>query len=149
MYVIHTNTIALKRESSHYFRTKIIEIENEQVSDRTVMEIIEHSCITYGSSYVGRRDFSAKVLQSKHKLPISIHPKRGIYFLPTSSLQHPNCMWINYFHIEGYYGEDQLTVLILSNGSKLYIESTYNQFDMQMKRTSQVIAQLVKQLYVH
>lgn len=148
MYVIHANTVALKRENSRYFRTKIIEVDNEQISDLAVMQIIEHSCITYGSSYIGRRDFSAKVLQSKNKLPISIHPKRGIYFLPTLSLQNPKCMWINYFHIEGYYRVDDLTVLILSNGSKLYIETSYNQFDMQMKRTSQVIAQLVKQLYV-
>lgn len=148
MYVINTNTIALQRESLGYFRTKIIESDSAKTSSFSIIDILDRSCNVYGSSYVGRRDFASYVLQSNQKLPIPVYPERGIYFMPTSSQQNPKCIWVSYYHIESYRSEGKLTALRLSNQQQLYIDITYKQFDNQMKRTSHVIAQIVKPLYL-
>lgn len=148
MYVINPNTIALQRANLGYFRTKIIELNASKTSQFSISEILKHSCNVYGSSYVGRRDFSSYVLQSNYKLPIPIYPEGGVYLLPTSSQQNPNCIWLSYYHIENYRSEGKLTALQLSNQQQMYIDVTYKQFDNQMKRTSQVIAQLIKPFYL-
>lgn len=143
-YIISNKTLAITSIESNYYRTKIYEEDDVIYSKESPLTIIENSCLHYGSSLQGRKDASKHILKSNSKLPITITPHHKLFILPTKSHRNKECVWFSYYHVEDYIKiEDRLAVL-LSNYNVMNINISFNQFDMQMKRTSQLIAYYFK-----
>ena len=66
-------------------KAKAIENNEEYIIDNNSLEIMEHSCEYFGSSYEGRKEGTKKLLGITHKSPIIVEESRKIIFFPTTS----------------------------------------------------------------
>ena len=143
VYIITEQTKAILAEGSGYYRTRILEGNTEKVSIHRPLQIINYSCIVYGSSYEGRRTPVKRILHSASKLPIPVNVEKGIYMVPTASVKNKECVWVSYQHIDTYKQlEDEKLYITFRDGTGIIVPTSKNAFDMQFKRTSQVIVQM-------
>ena len=148
-YIITVDTKAIMHKDSNYYRTLILEGKEEKKSQATVLEILNRNCLDYGASFKGRRETSSYYLHSNNKLPIAVHPAKGIYFFPTASLTNKDCVWLAYHHIKRIIKSEDKTYVLFHDGTGIYINSSYYTVDNQKKRTSELIVQLNRdQLFV-
>ncbi|SRR5690606_18676355 len=146
-YIINQRTQAITSIETNYYRTIIYEENDIIYETATPMEILAESCLYYGSAYEGRKELSRKILKSNSKLPFVIDPDLGIFFMPTTSHRNHSCAWFSYFHIKDFIQLQDKLAVKLNNDQIIYVNVSQNQFDQQMKRTSQVIAYFYK-LYI-
>lgn len=140
VYKINKDTLMIINENTGYYRTRVIEKNGEFRLTESPLQIIESSCTKYGAAYEGRRETVNKILNSKTKLPIPVHPKKGIYLMPTRSFRNEKFSLISFFHVKKFIGIDKKTYVTFENNLSYYVSITALQFDLQMKRTGQVIA---------
>lgn len=139
-YIINEKTQALTFIESNYYRTKIYEEDDIIYKKETPLMILENSCLHYGSSLDGRKQAAKRILNMNSKLPVSIKPHGGLFFLPTTSHRNKECVWFSYSHVDDYWEYEDKLAVILNNKQVIFVDISYNQFDLQMKRTSQIIA---------
>lgn len=101
-------------------RSCVYEYDNKFIVNKSCLQIIERSCLFFGSSYEGRRNASCSLLNTLHKVPIIIEESSEIIFFPTTSSRNPDCIWISYNNFEGVDKIDK-------HYSKLYFKEN-NQF---------------------
>ena len=103
--------------------SRIIENNESYVVNVTPMQILEHSCEYFGSSFNGRKDGTKKLLGITHKSPIIIEESRKIIFFPTTSPERTDCIWINLEKINKYYKSSQKKSIIeFKNGDIIEFE---------------------------
>lgn len=139
-YIVNEKTQAITSINSDYYRTKIYEENDIIYATEAPMTILEKSCLHYGSSFEGRREVAKQILNTNSKLPVAIKPFQGIFFLPTTSHRNEECVWFSYYHVENFVKSNSKLAVILNNNQVIHVNISYNQFDLQMKRTSQLIA---------
>lgn len=147
VYIIKQQTKAILSKDSAYYHALIIEGQRERHSIYHPEQIIDHSCILYGSTLDGRRNAAKKILKISSKVPISVIPEEGVYMLPTSSIKSKNCAWLSYYQISDYEQRDNKTYVTFSDGTGLFVSTSERSFDLQMKRTSQLIASLNRSIF--
>ena len=81
-------------------KSYVYELEDQFEVEMSCFDIINNSCLFFGSSYNGRRNGSTILLNSTHKVPILIEESREIIFFPTASVNNMNCIWISYNNLE-------------------------------------------------
>lgn len=139
-YIINEKTQVIKNVQSENFRTKIYEENRIYYSRYSQQSIINDSCVHNGSSLRGRWKLVRKILRTNSKLPIPLTPQKGIYLVPTTSIRNEACIWFSYYHIDYYVERDNQLAIFLKDGTVYLINISYNQFDLQYKKTSQIIA---------
>src|SRR5690606_35172899 len=78
----------------------VLENSTEYYTHLSPKQLIDKSCKYFGSSLQGRIEGTKEVFGASRKPPISIEPLRGLYFLPTSSPNSENCVWLAHSHID-------------------------------------------------
>lgn len=141
LYLITNNTKAIYLCDTGYYRSKILENDQELCSVRYPIALLHDSCIEYASSMEGREDAVEKILKTKSKLPVPVDPDNGIYMFPTLSKRNKDCVWLSYYHIDHYQQIDNRTLVTFTDGTSTYAKVSENVLDLQFKRTGQVIAQ--------
>lgn len=142
LFKITKQTKAIYSCETGYFRSKILEGGEELCSVRYPTTIIDASCIFYGSSLKGREEASEYILKTKSKLPVEVDPVEGIYFFPTLSKRNKDCVWLSYYQIDQFEQIDNRTLVKFKDGTTFFVKVSKSVFDLQFKRTSQLIAQL-------
>src|SRR5699024_6497024 len=99
------------------------------------------------SSLDGREEYAVKILKTRSKLPVLVDEDNEVYMFPTMSKRNKNCIWLSYYHIHDYKGVDDRTFITFKDGAFLYVNSSIFSFDLQFKKTSQVIAQSIKPVH--
>lgn len=140
IYRINKNTQAIVNIDKGSLRSKIIEENKVRKSRHTPKMILNKSCTMFGSSYEGRKATVSYVLKSKSKLPVPVHLAFAIYMFPTTSIRNSSCIWLAYYQIKEFIKTRKGTLVYFKNGTKLHTNISYNQFNNQLRRTSQVIA---------
>lgn len=130
------------------YRTKIIEEDQVIYSTETPLAIIAESSTENGSAIGGRMETVKAILKTNSKLPSPISPYAGIYFFPTTSARNKKCVWFSYYQIKNYYRVRDKVAVLLYGGRIIIVNTSYNQFDLQYKKTSQIIAYYHRLLYV-
>ena len=129
-YIINTDTIAIigiDRVSS-----KIIERDREFIINLSSIEIIENSCLYYGSSLQGRIDAASKIIFNSYKVPILINNKDNLVFFPTISPSSNQCIWISINEIYELNNNNSLVTIIFKNGSKIDTNLSLYSLENQM-----------------
>lgn len=144
VFIISQQTKAIMAEDSGYYRAKILEGETEKLSIHKPFQIIDNSCLVYGASLEGRKTPVKRILNSASKLPIPINVDKGIYMLPTASMKKRDCIWVSYQHIDTFEQRDDMTYIAFRDGTGIYAHTSVSAFDLQYKRTSQVIVHMNK-----
>ncbi len=142
VYIISPRTKAIILKELTYYRSLIIEENRERKSLHKPEQIIDNSCLVYGSTLEGRKGAVRDILKTSSKLPIPVIPEMGVYMIPTASTKNKSCVWVAYHHIHSYQSHDQCTSIQFNDGSNLLAHTSLNTFDMQYKRTSQIIVHM-------
>lgn len=120
-------------------KSKIVEENSEYFVDNSVLEIMEHSCEYFGSSYEGRKDGTKKLLGITHKSPIIVEESRKIIFFPTVSPDKKDCIWINLDKINKYYSiNSKKSAILFKNGDILEFDVSIGSLTNQILRATRL-----------
>ncbi|MGY0691265.1 competence protein ComK [Virgibacillus sp. FSP13] len=144
IYEITQQTKAIMGKDSAYYRARILEVGQikDKLSIHKPEKILQNSCLTNGSTLVGRRTAVKQILKTSSKLPIPVIPEKDVFMLPTASTKSKDCVWLSFYHIEYYEQRDNRTYVSFYDGSGIYINSSESTIDMQIKKASQVITKM-------
>lgn len=116
--------------------SKVIEIDNSFIVNKSAKSIIDESCKYFGSTYQGRIDGSKEILKMNYKLPIVIENFNGLIFFPTSSPRFNECLWISLNNIDNYIKDDKNSKIYFIGGNEFDIEISYYSLENQIFRAS-------------
>ena len=120
-------------------KTKIIESDCEYIVDNSTLEVLEHSCEYFGSSYEGRKLGTKKLLGITHKSPIIVEESRKIIFFPTNSPDNKDCIWLNLEKIDSYNKIDNKKSSVqFKNGDLIEINISYGSLTNQIMRATRL-----------
>ena len=135
-YIINENTLALLTVDN---KVKIVEKYIDFYIEGSLNNIINDSCIYYGSTFLGRMHSAKSLLGISTKLPIIISEKKELIFFPTNSYKNTNCVWINYIEVDKYYSINSKELIItFLNKKKLVIQVSNNIFTKQLFKASRL-----------
>lgn len=135
-YLINENTLAIIPYKN---KSKVIEKYITYVVNLLPTEIVNNSCLYYGSSYKGRSESSSYFLGTKYKNPIIISENNRVIMFPTTSPNNVDCLWINYKGISKYYSHNLSTTKIeLINNKILTINLSNRIFGNQVLKSSRL-----------
>lgn len=118
---------------------KVIETDAEYIIETPVLNILEHSCEYFGSSYEGRKEGTKKLLGITHKSPIIVEESRKIIFFPTSSAENEDCIWINLEKIDKYFKlGPKKSAIRFQNGDFLEFDVSYGSLSNQILRATRL-----------
>jgi competence protein ComK len=101
-------------------------------------EIVDKSCLFYGSSLKGRIKGTKEMIGISYKCPIIISENKGIIAFPTESYKNNNCCWFILSMIDNYYYENKKVYICFKNGQKISILLSFGSFDKQILRASRL-----------
>lgn len=122
-YYIQANTFSIQPYRDPIFQSVIYNIDGTVHYDtRKPMEIIEASCLHYGSSLEGRRASISRYLHQefRYQVPVVICHTKEIALQPLMSYRHLDCSWVNIQHIasghvEYHYDQNEM-IVVFPNG---------------------------------
>lgn len=137
-YEINRSTMAiLPHIEGEKLSSIVIEAEREFNVRKKPIDLIEKSCIYYGSSYEGRKHGTKKLMGVTHKPPIAIDPASSIYFFPTTSSTRSQCAWLSHANIFEYkQAEYDNTEVVFIGGKTVILPISVSSFENQLFRTS-------------
>ncbi len=141
-YEINSSTIAIIPVDQKV--SKVMELDNSFLVNRSTSEIIDESCKYFGSSYLGRHEGTKNLIGVNYKSPIIIEETLELIFFPTASPRIGACMWISLNNIENYYREDLYTYINFKNGKQLELEISYGSLENQILRATRLESMLRK-----
>lgn len=141
-YEINSDTLAILPISENMSR--VIEENQELIVKKNPMEIINHSCKYFGSSYNGRYVGSQSILGLYYKLPILVEETREIIFFPTESTRVVTCSWIAFKQIESMKQLDNISTIIFRNGRELTINISIGSLKNQFIRATMLKEAIIK-----
>lgn len=128
-YIITKNTVLVM--SVGYSCCRVYEIDKTFDVNMSLKEILELSCIHYGSSFEGRIKASKYYLNYNYKLPIIIDEYKNIIVFPTKTYDDINNSIICTNKILDYEKRDDNILIYLKNGNSINIEDSYKIFENQ------------------
>ena len=132
-YIVNFETLLLIPVDDN--KTKVFEVDEEFIVGKKINDIIEDSCLFFGSSYEGRRDGTKALLNCGIKVPIIIEDSRNLILFPTLSFKNKNNIWIVYNNVLDYRKYDlDNTLFMFKNNNDIKVNVRYNIVDNQMVR---------------
>ena len=119
--------------------SRIIETEDEYIIEGKPLNIMEHSCEYFGSSYEGRKEGTKKMLGITHKSPIIVEESRKIIFFPTTSPEKNDCVWVNLEKVDKYFENgSKKSTLLFKNGKTLDLNISIGSLTNQVLRATRL-----------
>lgn len=119
--------------------SKIIENNESYVINVPPMQVLEHSCEYFGSSFNGRKEGTKKLLGITHKSPIIVEESRKIIFFPTTSPDRIDCVWINLEKVNKYYkSSSKKSIIEFKNGDIIEFDVSIGSLTNQIMRASRL-----------
>ncbi|HLS20035.1 MAG TPA: competence protein ComK [Bacillota bacterium] len=148
VYAINRQTKAILCKQDLAYRTLIYEGSRKISSIHSLKKILDINCTRHGASLEGRLKFAEYVLRTSIKLPITVHPRKGIFMVPIRSLSSEKSGVISYYQIKKYQplNDKNRTHIRFRDGTDLIIDVSFASFNMQYKKTGQLIASLLQPL---
>lgn len=119
--------------------SKVIERDNEFIVNSPTLEIMEHSCEYFGSSFEGRKEGTKKMLGISHKPPVIVEESRKMIFFPTTSPESIDCVWINLEKIDKYYRVNaKKSAILFKNGDIIELNLSFGSLSNQILRATRL-----------
>ena len=99
-YEVNSNTLILLPIGSNV--TKVIEKQDSFLVNKTPSQIIDESCRSFGSSYLGRHEGTKHLTGINYKAPIIVEETQSIIFFPTASPRFSKCAWVALNHVKNH-----------------------------------------------
>jgi len=118
--------------------SKILEDDQVFIVKQKPTEVIHKACEFYGMTLDGIQAATRKLINIKHKIPICIEARSGMYFFPSSSPNNDDCHWLAHSHILSLQpAETFKTKVYFHNGQSILVDISYNSLEGQLLRTAQ------------
>lgn len=119
--------------------SRIIENNESYVINVPPIQVLEHSCEYFGSSFNGRKEGTKKLLGITHKSPIIVEESRKIIFFPTTSPDRIDCVWINLEKVNKYYkSSSKKSIIEFKNGDIIEFDVSIGSLTNQIMRASRL-----------
>ena len=116
--------------------SKVIELDDEYIVNKSTKDIIDESCRFFGSSYKGRFEGAKEILKMNYKLPIMIEEYNNIIFFPTSSPRFDVCTWISLNNLSSYVKNGKESKIFFSYDCSVELPISYYSLENQIFRSS-------------
>ena len=113
--------------------TRLIGTPSDSIGLKPMM-VLEAWANAYGTGLEGSRQAFKHASVGKQKLPVLIDPYRQIYFFPTQSPKHPDCMWINAAQIQRVVGDGLKTKILFCDGNEVTLPMGPRSIRRQLQR---------------
>ena len=136
-YEISKGTLAILPNNKE---DSLVYEDNERyVVSQTPYEIMESSCLYFGSSYEGRREGAKDILGAEYKVPIIVDDSDNLIVFPTTSPLSEDCVWISLKHLKKFEKVDaNNTKIIFQNDKEIIVPSSYRSIENQVSRASRL-----------
>jgi len=139
-YVINSNTISLypmNGSQGEYWTIALDEDCKMFLIKEKPLTVIDRSCTIFGSSYSGRRDGAAKLMNYNYMVPIAINGYTDTVVFPLSSPKNRECIWLSHKHIIDFQAFDDKTTVYFSNHLIQTFDIKSSGFESKLLRTAQ------------
>lgn len=136
-YEISKGTLAIMPNNKE---DSLVYEDNERyIVSQTPYEIMESSCLYFGSSYEGRREGAKDILGAEYKVPIIVDDSDNLIVFPTTSPLSEDCVWISLKHLKKFEKVDaNNTKIIFQNDKEIIVPSSYRSIENQVSRASRL-----------
>ena len=100
-------------------------------------DILNDSCIYYGSTLKGRIVSCKRLINTNYKVPILISEKNNLLFFYIKD--NDNVYWFNFLSIKSYHKVENKILVIFNNGQRLLLNVSYTIFHNQILRCSRLM----------
>lgn len=149
-YIVNDKTIAIVPAKQIEFDSIVVESEGVHYIRQTPQQIIEASCIHNWSDYEGRRNAVIHHTGFKEKVPIPIHPNKGIVAFPTHAIKHIDCCWLipqHILRIDTLKDDPKYkTIVTFTNRKSLRLDVSIRSLKSQSERAFEVKYRVEKDL---
>lgn len=136
-YEISKGTLAIVPNERN--ESLVLEDEERYIVNQTPFEIMESSCLYFGSSYEGRKDGAKSILGAEYKVPIIVDDSDDIIVFPTTSPLSQECVWISINHLKKFEKVDcEHTKITFTNGKEIIVPSSYRSIENQVSRATRL-----------
>lgn len=141
-YEINSNTLALLPIGKE--ATKVIEKQDSFLVNMTPSDIIDQSCRSFGSSYLGRHEGTKHLTGINYKAPIIIEETQSMIFFPTASPRFSKCAWIALNHVKNHIRFKEKSILYFQCGKNVELDISYGSLENQILRATKLESVLRK-----
>ena len=113
--------------------TQVVTEHQSYIISEKAETYLENWCLAHGSSLRGSADVVRHHLKVTQKLPVLVNPHGSLFFFPTLSREHPDCIWINAAKVSKLKDLGSKT-LVRFNGGELELDIGIRSIRMQLKR---------------
>ena len=141
-YEINKGTLALIPVNENI--TQVIELDNSFFVGCPANKIIDTSCRSFGSTYIGRTEGTKALLGINYKAPIIISESKNIIFFPTASPRCGSCCWISLNNISNFKKDDKTTVINFINSKEIKLNISSFIIENQIYKATMLESKLRK-----
>ena len=136
-YEISKGTLAIMPNKDN--NSLVFEDDDRYLVSQTPFQIMESSCLYFGSSYEGRKAGSRDILGAEYKVPILVDDSTDIIVFPTTSPLSSDCVWISLKQIKKYEKVDaNNTKITFLNDKEIIVPSSFRSNENQVSRASRL-----------
>jgi competence protein ComK len=138
-YLINEQTLAMLSSYKLEYDTVILEENGMYFVKKPSFQLLKEACLTYGSSYDGRRKSVMHHTGWKRKVPIPVSICRNIYTFPTHAPSDQNCVWIFPQHIHSTQSTASMdsrpqSLIIFKNNQSITVDGSLYSIRKQIER---------------
>ncbi|NMA50771.1 MAG: hypothetical protein GX951_02860 [Mollicutes bacterium] len=143
-YIINENTHMIKNSKNFI---KVIDKEKYILIKNNIINIVNNSCLNYGSSYKGRCLATKYLLGINYKCPFIVSEKKEIILFSTTAISSEDCILINYKSIKKYNIDNNYTItLTLKDNNIVKINISKYIFLNQLYKASRLYSLLKEKI---
>ncbi|HBZ09947.1 MAG TPA: hypothetical protein DEO65_08740 [Bacillus bacterium] len=140
-YVIHKETMGILNRYDEYGNLCSLVVEEKDIYEvnESPLVIVKNSALFYGSSLEGAITGARAALGKISMSPVMIGGIERMYWFPSKSTEHEDCIWFSAEHIKDYRTLDDGTLEVrFHNDYSINIASTYYRFDQKVGRANKL-----------
>ena len=136
-YEINKGTLAIMPNENE--SSLVYEDEDRFLIEQSPFQIMEESCMYFGSTYEGRKDSARFILGAEYKVPVIVEDTDNLIVFPTTSPKSDDCIWISLKRVKNFERIDNSnTKVIFDNNKEIIVPVSYRTLENQISRASRL-----------
>jgi competence protein ComK len=136
-YEISKGTLAIVPNDDE--KSVVYEDGERYLINQTPFNIMEESCLYFGSSYEGRKNGAKNILGAEYKVPIVVEDSENLIIFPTTSPQSKDCVWVSLKRVKNIKKIDSNnTKIIFDNDIEIIVDCSFRSLENQLSRASRL-----------
>ncbi len=136
-YEINKGTLAIMPNENE--SSLVYEDEDRFLIEQSPFQIMEESCMYFGSTYEGRKESARSILGAEYKVPVIVEDTDNLIVFPTTSPKSDDCIWISLKRVKNFERIDNSnTKVIFDNNREIIVPVSYRTLENQISRASRL-----------